>query len=282
MKINSKEAFDYSPRMRQFMRSVAFGFLIAAGSTSVATDGPKPPPNGPLAIEIRDGIKVQCVLVKPGKFTMGSPTTESGRSADEKQHEVTISKAYYIGIYTVTQEQYEKLIGTNPSKFKGPKNPVENVSWNDAQEFCKRISAVTGKAFRLPTEAEWEYACRAGTTTAYCFGDDVSGLGEYAWNGTTRTTDPVGTKKPNAWGLYDMHRNVYEWCQDKYGDYPTTAVTDPKGPEQGNECVMRGGCWVTSPVDCRSAHRLKVSPSIAGVEFLGMSFGFRVVVDGNN
>ena len=268
--------------MRKLIQYSLLAILQTAAVINGFADDAKTPSKGRLELDIRDGVKMECVLVQPGKFQMGSPASETGRSAEEKQHEVTISKGFYMGIYTVTQEQYEKVIGTNPSKFKGPKNPVENVSWNDAQEFCKKLSAITGKSIRLPTEAEWEYGCRAGTTTAYCFGDDPGGLGEYAWNGTTRTTDPVGTKKPNAWGLYDMHRNVYEWCEDRYGDYPSAATIDPKGAEKGNDRVMRGGCWVTSPVDCRSAHRLKVSPSIAGVEFLGMSFGFRVVVDANN
>jgi formylglycine-generating enzyme required for sulfatase activity len=209
---------------------------------------------------------------------MGSPVTEKGREAAESQHAVTISKAFYMGKYTVTQEQYEKVMGSNPSKFKGAKKPVENVSWDDAQEFCRKLSTTSAKTVRLPTEAEWEYACRAGSATAYCFGDDEAGLAEYAWHGTSGTTDPVGEKKPNAWGLYDMHRNVYEWCQDRYGDYPAGAATDPQGPVEGADRVMRGGCWVTSPGDCRSAHRIKVSPSIRGVDFLGMSFGFRVVV----
>jgi formylglycine-generating enzyme required for sulfatase activity len=157
-------------------------------------------------------------------------------------------------MYEVTQQQYEKVMGTNPSTTKGPQNPVEKVSWNDAVEFCRKLSALpaeksAGYVYRLPTEAEWEYACRAGTQTAYSFGDSESELGDYAWydKNAGGTTHPVGSKKPNAWGLYDMHGNVFEWCQDWYGSYPSGSVTDPTGESSGSHRVVRGGAGTASP-----------------------------------
>jgi formylglycine-generating enzyme required for sulfatase activity len=154
------------------------------------------------------------------------------------------------------------VMGTNPSNFKGSQNPVEKVSWDDAVEFCRNLSAMpaekkAGYIYRLPTEAEWEYACRAGTTTEYSFGDSDSALGDYAWydENSGRTTHPVGGKKPNPWGLYDMHGNVFEWCQDWHGDYPSGSVTDPTGAAVGSYRVYRGGSWDYYSGVCRSAIR---------------------------
>jgi formylglycine-generating enzyme required for sulfatase activity len=136
-------------------------------------------------------------------------------------------------------------MGTNPSKFKGATNPVEMVSWNEATEFCKKLSEKTGNSVRLPTEAEWEYACRAGTKTAFSFGDSPAALDDYAWHprNSDAMSHPVGKKKPNAWGLYDMHGNVFEWCADWYGVYPEGPATDPSGPATGEKRVLRGGSW---------------------------------------
>jgi formylglycine-generating enzyme required for sulfatase activity len=177
-------------------------------------------------------------------------------------------------------------MGPNPANFrKSPQNPVEVVSWDDAQEFCKKLSATSGKTVRLPTEAEWEYACRAGTTTAYYFGDDDKDLAGYAWFGDKPTvagcqpansngvSHPVGEKKPNAWGLYDLYGNVWEWCQDWYGPYQAGAVTDPQGPAQGTERVVRGGAWYDNSITCRSAFRHHYIPTRRGG-----NLGFRVVV----
>jgi formylglycine-generating enzyme required for sulfatase activity len=150
-------------------------------------------------------------------------------------------------------------MGTNPSRFKGEsKRPVEQVSWEDAQEFIRKLNAKEGGTkYRLPTEAEWEYAARAGSTTAYSFGDDVTQLGEYAWydQNAGNTTHPVGQRKPNAWGLYDMHGNVWEWVQDWYGAYAAATVTDPQGPASGSDHVFRGGGWSISAGPCRAAYR---------------------------
>jgi formylglycine-generating enzyme required for sulfatase activity len=168
---------------------------------------------------------------------------------------VTISKPFYMAKYPTTQQQWQALMPTNPSKFEGPNNPIDSVQWKAARGFCTKLAAKTGKPVRLPTEAEWEYACRAGTTTDYYFGDDPNTLTDYAWHedNSNDTTHPVGQKKPNAWGLYDMCGNVWQWCNDWYGkmDYTTGPATDPQGPAKGdylafgNAHVLRGGAWHT-------------------------------------
>ncbi len=221
----------------------------ARGSDSKLADMPPLPepvspgsePNVPGGMEITNSIGMKLRLIPAGEFMMGSPETESNRSDAELQHRVSITKPFYLGVTEVTQEQYQKVMGTNPSQFKGPQNPVEKVSWADAVEFCGKLSAMpaektAGHVYRLPTEAEWEYACRSGTTTAYSFGDDASRLGDYGWfkGNSDSKPHPVGEKKPNAWGLYDMNGNVYEWCQDRYGAYPSGSATDPTGVSSGS------------------------------------------------
>ena len=218
--------------------------------------------------EITNSIGMKLVLVHPGSFTMGSPVEEVGRFRNETSQKVTLSKSYYLGAYEVTQGEYEKVMGANPSSFKGAKNPVEMVSWDDAVSFCKKLSEMpeekaAGRSYRLPTEAEWEYACRAGSTTSYSFGETAESLREYAWfvEGREGKTHPVGLEKPNRWGLYDMHGNVWEWCQDWYADYPPDASTDPLGPNAGSLRVYRGGGWINFAALCRSASRYAVAPS---------------------
>ena len=199
---------------------------------------------------------------------------------DETPHRVTLTKSYYLGSYEVTQDQYEKVMGSNPSTFKGAKNPVEMESWEDAISFCKKLSELpdekaAGREYRLPTEAEWEYACRAGSSKAYSFGETAESLGEYAWFGvgSAVTTHPVGEKKANRWGLYDMHGNAWEWCQDWFGIYPTGAVTDPQGPNGGLWRVSRGGGWSIDAGRCRSANRGRNNPSNGNA-----SYGFRLAL----
>jgi formylglycine-generating enzyme required for sulfatase activity len=211
---------------------------------------------------------------------MGSPEGEEGRDPSDEgpQHEVTISRPFYMGVTEVTQEQYEAVMGNNPGKFKDPQNPVECVCWNDAVEFCRRVSLKTGKSVRLPTEAEWEYACRAGSRSRFCFGDSDASLAAYAWykdNGG-ETTHAVGRGRPNTRGLYDMHGNVCEWCSDWYekNTYTDAAVVDPQGPSSGTHRAMRGGAFDWDAAKCRSAYRQCDLP-----EKTYSNVGFRVVVE---
>jgi formylglycine-generating enzyme required for sulfatase activity len=245
--------------------------------------GPRPPetrPTGtPTQRTFTNSIGMSFVLIPEGSFTMGSPTGESGRDSDERQHPVTISKPFYLQTTEVTQKQWAQVMGSNPSSFKdcGDGCPVENVSWDDAQEFIRRLNQKGGgKGYRLPSEAEWEYACRARSTGAYWFGDEEARLGEYAWYSlnSENKTHPVGTKKPNAWDLFDMHGNVWEWCQDWYGEYPTSQVTDPTGPEAGEHRVLRGGSWFSYAGGVRSEGRGGDGP---GGRIIGI--GFRVARD---
>jgi len=230
-----------------------------------------------LALSLGNGVAMKLVLIPSGKFIMGSPKAETGRKKHEgPQHEVTISKAFYMGVYEVTQEQYATIMGKNPSKFLGRTNPVEQVSWNEAVEFCRRLSQKSGKTIRLPTEAEWEYACRAGSKTRFCFGDADKDLGSYAWYraNSNKKPHPVGGKKANAWGLYDMHGNVWEWCADRYADsYANAKAVDPKGPDSGSRLVPRGGSWGYDPLYCRSANRTSLTPAYRYIDV-----GFRAVV----
>ena len=222
------------------------------------------------------------VWCPPGTFQMGSPDTEEGRIDTETPHMVTLSQGFWMGQTEVTQEQYQKVMGTNPSTFKGDKRPVETVSWDDAVKFCKTLTETGHKdgwlskdeVIRLPTEAEWEYARRAGTTTAYSFVGSDAQIEDYAWyvRNSDNTTHPVSEKKPNAWGLYDMHGNVSEWCQDWYGNYLSDPVTDPAGSSSGSDRVMRGGNWHLISDYCRSARRGRHSPGLRD-----NGFGFRVL-----
>src|SRR5262245_41793182 len=250
---------------------LALVVILGSGFVTCAKDLPhKAPPK-----HFTNSIGMKFVWIPPGSFLMGSTKAEIekqpffdilGFRLDETQHKVTLTKGFYMGIYTVTQEQWQAVMGNNPSFFKGEKNlPAERVSWDDCQEFIKKLREKDKKPYRLPTEAEWEYACRAGTMTpSYC-GETIStDQANYNSNftygkgkkGVARgKTTPVGSFPPNPWGLYDMHGNVWQWCQDRVGDYPHKAVVDPHGPTQGETRIMRGGSFAQAPGDCRSAKR---------------------------
>ena len=215
--------------------------------------------------DLGNGIKLEVVLVPAGKFMMGSPKKEVD---DETQHEVTLTKSFYMGKYEVTQEQWEAVMGKNPSDTKGAKLPVTDVSWNDCKKFVKKLNGITKGKYRLPTEAEWEYACRAGTTTAYSVGGKITPKdANYDDSGIDKPIE-VGSYKPNNFGLYDMHGNVWEWCEDWKVNYPKGAVIDPKGPvidpkgpAKGEYRVLRGGSFFNLGSSARSSYRNYLTPS---------------------
>jgi len=228
-------------------------------------------------IQFSEIIGLQFVHIPSGTFTIGSPTSETDRYEDEKQVDVTLTEGFYLQTTEVTQWQWRAVMGKNPSFFQdcGDNCPVEHVSWNDVQEFIHQLNLKEGvDIYRLPTEAEWEYACRAGSKKRFCYGDDEQRLREYAWfaENSEGRTHPVGQKKPNAWGLYDMHGNVWEWCQDWYGEYPGKAVIDPKGPSKGPKRVNRGASVVNASWNVRNALRTSDPP-----DFNGGLTGFRIV-----
>ena len=230
-----------------------------------------------LASEFTNSIGMKFVLVEPGEFMMGSNETDN----EKPPHLVESTRPFYLGVFPVTQLEYQTVTGKNPSQFTGnTRLPAVNVSWNDAVTFCDRLGQLPGEVqhgtgYRLPTEAEWEYSCRAGSTGKWCFGDDESLLRDYGWfkGNSENRTHPVGEKKPNAWGFYDMHGNVWEWCSDRYGNYPTGVLTDPQGPTMGADRVLRGGGWRSLPADLRSVYRSRGTPVGCSI-----SLGFRLAL----
>ena len=246
--------------------SSAFGAEASGGGTTVESARKS---GETKTIALPGGATMEMIWCAPGKFEMGSPVDETGRFDNETRHSVTITKGFWLGKYEVTQRQWESVMRNNHSRFKGAENPVESVSWNDCEVFIRRVNALLGGKARFPTEAEWEYACRAG-----CDGP-ISGaatLAEVAWydfNSESRTHE-VGRNKPNAWGFYDMHGNVLEWCSDWFSVRSGDSV-DPKGPPSGSFKVLRGGCWFFYERDCRCAYRLKREPGLRNC-----IFGFRL------
>jgi len=225
-----------------------------------------------------NSLGMEFVLIPAGKFS-GMTKNEFGEDVLRKRV-VTISKPFYLGKYEVTQEQWVAVMGSgsNPSSDKGRTNPVENVSWNDVQVFIQKLNQKEGgQKYRLPTEAEWEHAARAGINTEYFFGNDPGPLGQYAWfvENSQGTTHPVGEKKPNPWGLYDIYGNVFEWVQDWDGENwkKDEPVTDPTGPSSGSGRVFRGGCWGDFAEFCRSAYRNSITPGNR-INFLGFRLAF--------
>jgi formylglycine-generating enzyme required for sulfatase activity len=224
-----------------------------------------------------NSIGMEFVLIPAGTFMMGSPDSDTEAHDNEKPaHRVTISHPFYLGKYPVTQEQWERVMGAHPSQFTGDHNrPVDVVSWEETQECIGRLNTCEGGVgYRLPTEAEWEYACRAGAQTAYSFGDDPSQLDAYGWyaNNSGFMSHPVGQREPNAWGLYDMHGNVWEWVQDSYRAYTPEPVTNPQGSASGSYRVFRGGSWGNGAGHCRSAYRGDVAPG-----YRNGALGFRLL-----
>lgn len=251
---------------------------------SNARDGNSP---RTLTLDCGGGVTTELVLIPAGKFLMGSLDSEPQRDDDEgPQHRVTISRPFYMGKFEVTQAQWQAVMGSNPSCFKGDGDlPVERVSWNDCVEFCRKLASKTGRTVRLPSEAEWEYACRAGTTTPFHFGRTIStDQANYDWNytygtgvkGAWQVTTPVGSFPASAWGLHDMHGNVWEWCEDVYHDSYAGAPTDGSAWTSGgnqDDRLLRGGGWYGNPWFCRSANRVRYRSD----DRYGLS-GFRVVV----
>ena len=240
-------------------------------------------------VEITNSIGMKLRLIPPGEFMMGSPESEMGRYTDEKQHKVQITKAFYLGKYEVTQGEWKTLMDTQPWKGnvyveEGDDYAATHVSWNDAVDFCEKLTRKEGRTYRLPTEAEWEYACRGGKTTRFHFGNDDSDLGDYGWYGglvgdgnakTEQYAHRVGLKKANPFGLHDMHGNVWEWCSDWYDKkyYASSLTDDPQGPETGSDRSHRGGSWIIWAVHSRSASRNGLSPSRQNADL-----GFRLAL----
>ena len=290
------------------------GFVVIGLLVLLLTLNPTPLPAVPIRLEreITNSVGMKLVLIPEGTFVMGSPKDEKDRHQDEAQHKVEITKQFYLGVYTVTVGQFRQFVKDAGYKTEAEKDdqggwgynaetqaseygkkynwqnvgweqtdehPVVNVTWNDAVAFCDWLSKKEGKKYQLPTEAQWEYSCRASTKTRFYSGEgeetlkDVGNIADasfkqqypqtveaVAWDDGYPFTAPVGKFKPNAFGLYDMHGNVWHWCQDWYGDYPQGKLVDPLGPKEGKDRVLRGGSWHFNPCFCRSANRHKFQP----------------------
>ena len=270
-------------RLRILLLTLSFFLLGAAAAPVLAQQDtlvpipikpkpkPNPRPNKPSAAQTRKAILnrlvANMVRVEGGTFTMGA-TAEQGIYANVSEkptHQVTLS-TYYIGKYEVTQAEWKAVMGTNPSKHKGDNLPVENVNWYDCQEFIRKLNELTGKQFRLPTEAEWEYAARGGKRSygaKYAGGGDIDNVAWYRGNNNS-TTHPVGLKRANELGLYDMTGNVWEWCQDWFGYYSSASQTNPRGPATGDCRVLRGGSWCMDARFCRLSFRSYGDPDFRG------------------
>ena len=257
-----------------FVWLVALFSLLGEGPIQAQ---PKDPPK-----YFSNSVGMKFARIPPGTFTMGSSNKEKGRGDDEIVRKITFPRGFALSVFAVTQEEWKAVMGNNPSVFKGQKKlPVENVSWQDCQAFCKKLGDREKKPYRLPTEAEWEYACRAGTMTPYHFGETLA-TDQANYNGNfiygngkkgvyRERTTPVGSFPANAWGLHDMHGNVWQWCNDWQGGYAQKDLVDPQGPKTGKNRILRGGSWGSHPIFCRSANRNFGDPE-SRTEF----YGFRV------
>ena len=229
-----------------------------------------------ISIPVKDGISIDMVRVEAGTFTMGAtPEMENPWDGEKPTHQVTLTNDYYIGKYEVTQALWQAVMGNNPSYFKGDNLPVEKVSWNDCQEFISKLNTITGKTFRLPTEAEWEYAARGGKKSRGYQYRGSSNLSDVAWykDNSGNKTHAVGSKQANELGIYDMSGNVWEWCQDWYGKYSSSSQTNPTGANSGSNRVRRGGGWGGNAWICRSSYRYSYAPG-----FSNDSLGLRLVL----
>ena len=257
---------------------LAFERIANEAKVSLSTDVQSGVVGGKLDLPLSVSVSAQLCFIPAGSFTMGSPSGEDGRSSDERQVEVTVSQPFWLAKTEVTQAQWEAVMGSNTSQFKVDQLPVENTSWEDTQSFITKVNDLhllpQGWKFALPTEAQWEYACRAGEKGPYS-GGSLDEVGWYGDNSEGKTHE-VGQKKPNAWGLHDMHGNVYEWCADWY-DGTLNGGVDPKGPESGDSRVNRGGCCFHYPSNCRAADRSRNSP-----EFRSTYVGFRLALVPSN
>jgi formylglycine-generating enzyme required for sulfatase activity len=283
-----------SCRLKTGMNIAAVGLLSLALLTAIiggCRDDDKAASHVPKQVTTKTGIEM--MLIPAGEFIMGD---DGGEDDEKPAHKVKIS-AFYMDKYEVTQQAYEGMMGKNPAKFKGPLKPVERISWFSAIQYCNMRSLREGltpcydletlecnyeaDGYRLPTEAEWEYACRAGTSTEYSFGNAPEELGQYAWFKTNanETSHPVGQKKPGPWGFYDMHGNIWEWCNDYYDEnyYKKSPIENPSGPSMGDERVLRGGSWAGAAQSARSSSRYSETPGFADVCFGYEAYGFRCV-----
>ena len=285
---------DAQPAPDNYEQEAQQDTIVADGNKHQKTPMDAPVPGKPFT----NSIGMKLVYIRPGEFMMGSRDSAAEvarkvRNTDRKhfleehpQHRVEITRGFYMSTTEVTQAQYRSIMGTNLSRRKGGDNPVRQVSWDDAVEFCRKLSEKEGRTYLLPTEAEWEYACRAGTTTPFYTGETIS-TSQANYNGThvygsgtkgiyRKTTIAVGSFPPNAFGLYDMHGNVYEWCQDWHGEnyYAVSPTSDPRGPSSGKYRVTRGGSWLWHPGNSRSAHRGGNTPSSRSG-----NVGFRILLD---
>jgi formylglycine-generating enzyme required for sulfatase activity len=287
--------------------AIVYMLLLPASVVPIHADAPATRP----AASFINTIGMKFVRIAPGEFMMGSPDSEKGRFPNETQHKVTLTHGFMMAVTTVTQGQWKAVMGTTVAEQRdkvgaqailvgqGDALPMYYASWDEAVDFCKKLSQTEGKHYRLATEAEWEYACRAGAQGRYGGSGNLDEMGWFGDNSGDRHFDsndfwkkdaahydqrvvteyhcrphPVGEKKPNAWGLYDMHGNVWEWCNDFHGDYPASGVFDPAGPQQGTARVLRGGAWNVRPDFCRSAFRHKHGP-----DSRNYYIGFRVCLD---
>lgn len=251
------------------------GSLTSTASTSgtnVLSSSSSSPSGNTITIPVKNGISIEMVKVEAGSFNMGAtPEMQAPYEVEKPVHRVTLTNNYYIGKYEVTQALWQAVMGSNPSYFKGDDLPVEQVSWNDCQDFISKLNAMTGKRFRLPSEAEWEYAARGGKKSRGYQYSGSNTLGDVAWyeGNSGSKTHAVGTKQPNELGIYDMTGNVYEWCQDWYGSYSSSPQTNPIGAVSGSSRVDRGGSWFFTAKHCRSSYRFNLTPGYR-LNFLGL------------